>query len=614
MTNSNPAAMTDEALEQTLNAANDAYRNTDTSMMPDGAYDMHVAELMRRNPSHPFLAAVEPEEDFGLGKVRHSRPMLSTDKAYTDAELIRWIRRVEAVAADLGMDVPVSIKINAKLDGMAGRLEGGVLASRGDGANGNDITHMLQKGLVVSGDGDGELVMLQSYFDEYLSDEFKHPRNVVTGAVGADTPRPAARQALEDQSIHFVSYQSLKHVHTDTAALVEALPTIREQVLGSCDYPTDGLILVVEDSALRDAMGSSSHHHHWMLASKTVTETADVAVRGIQWQVGRTGRLTPVIKISPVELSGAVISNVSGHHAGNVLAIGIGPGAVLEITRSGEVIPSIIGIKKACLDVELPTQCPCCDSILTRQRDFLICGNDGCPDRLRARFNHFFHILGTVDLFGPVACERLVKAGIGSIREVFSMTAEDFEVMGFGAGQAKNLCRELKEARSRSVDDFRVLAALGIEHLGRGDSKRLLKHVALKDIVSLEASDITAISGFGDLTAQAITAAIPVVADDLKFLERNLTNIVVTPARSEAAADSPISGKHIVFTGTMTQGSRSNMIAHAESLGAINQSGVNKKTEILVAGEKVGASKLNKAEQLGTTILSESDYLALLAQ
>jgi DNA ligase (NAD+) len=120
--------------------------------------------------------------------------------------------------------------------------------------------------------------------------------------------------------------------------------------------------------------------------------------------------------------------------------------------------------------------------------------------------------------------------------------------MGFGTGQAKNLCRELKEARSRSVDDFRVLAALGIEHLGRGDSKRLLKHVALKDIVSLEASDITAISGFGDLTAQAITAAIPVVADDLKFLERNLTNIVVTPARSEAAADSPISGKHSGFS------------------------------------------------------------------
>jgi len=396
MTSINPAAMTDEALEQTLTAANDAYRNTDASLMPNDVYDMHIAELRRRKPSHSFLAAVEPEDDFGLGKVRHKKPMLSILKAYTDADLFRWVRRVEAVAADLGMDVPVPIKINAKLDGMAGRLESGVLASRGDGATGNDITHMLQKGLVASGDGDGELVMLQSYFDEYLADEFKHPRNVVTGAVGADTPRPAAQQALADQSIHFVSYQSLKHVYTDTTAVVEALPVIREQVLGSCDYPTDGLILVVEDPVLRDAMGSSSHHHHWMLASKTVTETADVSVKGILWHVGRTGRLSPIVKVSAVKLSGAVISKVSGHHAENILASGIGPGAVLTITRSGEVVPAIIGVRKPCLDVELPTQCPCCDSTLTRQRDFLICANDGCPDRLRARFNHFFHILGKV--------------------------------------------------------------------------------------------------------------------------------------------------------------------------------------------------------------------------
>jgi DNA ligase (NAD+) len=210
-----------------------------------------------------------------------------------------------------------------------------------------------------------------------------------------------------------------------------------------------------------------------------------------------------------------------------------------------------------------------------------------------------------------VACERLVKAGIQSIREVFSMTAEDFEVMGFGAGQANNLCRELREARRRSVDDFRVLAALGIEHLGRGDSKRLLKHFSLKDVPGLTVADINAISGFGDLTANAIVSTLPSVSDDLVFLERNLTGILVTPSRSEVSADSPINGKHIVFTGTM-HGSRSEMIAQAESLGATSQSSVTSKTHFLVAGEKVGASKLNKAEQLGTTILSESDYLALV--
>ena len=167
------------------------------------------------------------------------------------------------------------------------------------------------------------------------------------------------------------------------------------------------------------------------------------------------------------------------------------------------------------------------------------------------------------------------------------------------------------EARRRSVDDFRVLAALGIEHLGRGDSKRLLKHFSLKDVPGLTVADINAISGFGDLTANAIVSTLPSVSDDLVFLERNLTGILVTPSRSEVSADSPINGKHIVFTGTM-HGSRSEMIAQAESLGATSQSSVTSKTHFLVAGEKVGASKLNKAEQLGTTILSESDYLALV--
>lgn len=607
------ATMTDEGLEQALVAANEAYRNSGSPVMSDEAYDQHVAELTRRNPAHPFLAAVEPEGDFGMGKVRHQRPMLSTEKAYTSGELTRWVRRIEAAAVDLGMTLPIPIKINAKLDGMAGRLENGVLASRGDGVTGNDISHMMSAGVVVTGEGDGELVMPQAYFDENLADEFKHPRNVVTGAVGADTVRPAAKQALQDQAIRFVSYSTLKCVYSDTGAVVEGLDGIREEILGACEYPTDGLILVVESPELRDALGSTSHHHNWMLAAKTVSETAETPVREVQWQVGRTGRLTPVVRIAPVELSGAVISNVTAHHAGNIKANGIGPGSIIEITRSGEVIPKIISVKRASLDVELPTSCPCCESDLERQRDFLVCPNDACPDRLRARFNHFFHILGTIDLFGPVACERLVRAGVQTIREAFSMTSADFEVMGFGPGQAANLYQELRDARSRPVDDFRVLAALGVEHLGRGDSKKLLKHYALKDIPSVTVEQINEISGFGELTAKAIVAALPSVSDDLVFLARNLTGIVATPAQSDAPTDSPISGKNIVFTGSMTQGSRADMIKHAESLGAISQSSVNGKTDYLVAGEKVGASKLAKAEKHGTTILSESEYLGLIA-
>jgi DNA ligase (NAD+) len=151
--------------------------------------------------------------------------------------------------------------------------------------------------------------------------------------------------------------------------------------------------------------------------------------------------------------------------------------------------------------------------------------------------------------------------------------------MGFGPGQAANLVREVREACLRPVDDFRVLAAMGVSHLSRGDSKKLLKHFALRDIPDITADNISSIDGFGDLTANSIAAALPSIADDLLFLESTLQGIIATPAKPDVVTDSPISGKHIVFTGTMVQGSRSDMIANAEKLGATVQSGANKKTE-----------------------------------
>lgn len=604
----------DADLLTTITAANDAYRNTDKPLLSDHEYDTLIAELARRSPGHPFLSKVEPESDFGTSKVRHRRPMLSTLKCYAESELEQWVRRIEEAASDLGLRTPVSLLVNAKLDGMAGRLEQGILASRGDGLTGNNISHMLPKGLVRIGDtdGDGELVMQQAYFDEYLAQEFSHPRNVVTGAVGADTPRPAAQQALNDNAIHFVRYDTLPAVASSTDMIATDLPAIREYILNNCEYPTDGIIIVVESPELRDAMGANNTHHNWMIASKTTGETATSTVTGIRWQNGRTGRLTPIILIVPVSLTGAVISKVTGHNAGHVERLGIAPGATATITRSGDVIPYLVSCTSTASGAELPSACPVCASELRRQTDFLVCDNIDCDGRRQARLHHFFNIIGTIDLFGPVACSKLIAAGVRSIQEVFSTSEVEFEAMGFGPGQAANLVREVREACLRPVDDFRVLAAMGVSHLGRGDSKKLLKHFALRDIPGITADNISSIDGFGDLTANSIAAALPSIADDLLFLERTLQGIIATPAKPDVVTDSPISGKHIVFTGTMVQGSRSDMIANAEKLGAIVQSGANKRTDYLVAGEKAGASKLTKAEKLGTVILSESDYLAML--
>lgn len=599
-------------LVQKLQEANNNYRNGQASIS-DEQYDQMIADLKAQDANHPYLNTVEPEGEFGEGKIRHSRPMLSTSKAYTDDELSSWAQRVDLAAQEAGAGGAVVLKLTAKLDGMAGRYESAKLASRGNGLTGNDLTHMIEKGLAMSGSGDGEIVISQAYFDENLSDAFMHPRNVVTGIVGADNISEAGLKVLQDSALHFTAYESLHFELATTQDIVERLPALREKILAACPYPTDGIIITVEDNDVRSVLGSTGHHHNWMLAAKTVSEIAETKVEGITWQVGRTGRLTPVVNITPIEVSGAKISNVTAHHAGNVLAQGIGKGAVISLTRSGEVIPKIIEVISQAKEVVIPSQCSCCGEEVKMEKDFLVCNNLKCHDRTTARLNHFFATIGTIDLFGPKACSMIVEAGLTEISEIFKQTENQFIAMGFGAGQAKGLVSELNAAKTRAVDDFLVLGAFGIPNLGRGDSKKLLRQFKLTEMASVTSEQIVAINGFGEVTSQSIGRELPLIEDQLRFLCEYLENVIETAGLSNSV-QSPITGKNIVFTGSMESGPRPEMIKKAESLGAISQSSVNKKTDILVTGGKVGAAKIEKAEKLGTKVVTEAEYLALIAE
>lgn len=247
------------------------------------------------------------------------------------------------------------------------------------------------------------------------------------------------------------------------------------------------------------------------------------------------------------------------------------------------------------------------------EKDFLVCNNLKCHDRTTARLNHFFATIGTIDLFGPKACSMIVEAGLTEISEIFKQTENQFIAMGFGAGQAKGLVSELNAAKTRAVDDFLVLGAFGIPNLGRGDSKKLLRQFKLTEMASVTSEQIVAINGFGEVTSQSIGRELPLIEDQLRFLCEYLENVIETAGLSNSV-QSPITGKNIVFTGSMESGPRPEMIKKAESLGAISQSSVNKKTDILVTGGKVGAAKIEKAEKLGTKVVTEAEYLALIAE
>ena len=597
-----------------LDKYNQAYRNGQP-LITDAEYDRLVEKLRDAAPQHPFLASVEPEKLPGRKEVRHPMPMLSTEKAYSAEQLQRYVSRVCKAAQALGPDDPL-FRMTPKLDGLAGRDDGEVLASRGNGMVGYDISSAFSKGVLPvggRGQGLGEIVAVQSYFASHLSDKFEHPRNMVVGIVSSDILNPDAEKALTDGMVHFVPYSRLPSWQGPANQLLADIDTLSDRLMLETDYPLDGVVVEVVDEKLKAAMGATAHHYRWQIAVKRKGETAETTVENIQWQVGRTGNVTPVLEVSPVVLSGATIRRVTAHHAGMVGRRNIGSGAKIEIIRSGEVIPKLERVLKEASRVEVPENCPVCGQKLTWRGDFLRCTNMNCPAKIEQRISHWFRILGSADWFGIKTIQKLVVAGFDSLEKIYAMAEEDFLTLGFGPVQSKNLAEALTVSRTKTVEDWRFLAAFGISDLGVGDSRRLLQHVALDDLIGIEPSKIAGINGFGDITSGSISQGIAEQAETLRHMLQLGFQLEKTPLVSEMESlESPISGKKVVFSGKMETGSREEMQARARKLGAQVQTTVSGATDLLVCGKRVGASKLEKAKRLGVAVMTEEAYAVLI--
>ena len=605
-----------QELVLTLDRYNKAYRNGEP-LVGDDVYDSLVLKLKALDPSHPYLEQVEPETFAGKTEVRHPVAMLSTDKAYGRADVERFVQRVYKAAEEIG-ETDIRFRVTAKLDGLAGRDDGKVFATRGNGITGYEISSTFKKGVVPvngRGLGLGEIVMSKSYFEENLADFFEHPRNMVVGIVSSDTLNEYAEKALQDGAVRFVPYASLKPWTGSGQELLRDLEVIQSDLLDGIDYPVDGLICEVEGEDIRRHMGATNHHYRWQIAIKTKGETAVTTVQGLVWQVGRTGNVTPVMEVSPVKLSGATIRRVTAHNAGLVSKSGIGKGAEIEIIRSGEVIPKLISVVKPSDDVILPGECPACNSALSWQNDFLKCTNPLCPAQMEQRLVHWFRTLGNADWFGIKTVKKLVDKGYDRLEKVYAMTEADFVSLGFGPVQSKNLFDALLISRTKPVEDWRFLSAFGIPNLGKGDSRKILVHVELESLVHMNTEDIKAIHGFGDITSSAIVEHLVQIRLTLKHMLDLGFNLERTVLSSQVTAtQSPISGMGIVFTGKMEHGSREDMQALARNLGAIVQTSVTGKTHILVCGENVGAVKIEKARKTGTRVISEQEFYDLTGQ
>lgn len=621
---------TDELVAQ-LEYYNNAYRSG-SPLIDDAGYDNLVEQLRSLAPQHPFLNTVETEQFSSRTQVRHPVPMLSIEKVYIEKShdlerLQRFILAAERAANATGVDAP-TFKVTVKLDGLAGRDDGKVLASRGNGRVGYDISNAFDKGVVPvggRGQGLGEIVAVQSYFDAHLADKFEHPRNMVVGIVSSDTLNPDAQNALTAGQVHFVPYRQMLAWQGEGSTLTQELSAIGDELMAKTDYPLDGLVVEVVDNKIKSHLGATAHHYRWQIAVKRKGDTAVTTVQAVQWQVGRTGHVTPVLEVTPVVLSGATIRRVTAHNATKIKEDRIGVGARVEIIRSGEVIPKIEAVLEPAQDVITPATCSRCQHPLSWEKKnngpsgakkevlFLYCRNINCPGKIEEQISHWFKILGNADWFGIKTIQKLVAAHYDSLEKIYAMTPEQFRALGLGPVLSENLAGALIRSRTESIEDWRFLAAFGIERLGLGDSRKLLSHYALEMLPDITKEAISAIKGFKDQKSNAIVNSMAEMRPRFLYMLGLGFNLEKTPLLTEQdVIESPIAGKKIVFSGKLSDGSREEMQTQARKLGAQVQSTVNGATDILVCGSNVGPAKRQKAEKLGVKMLSENAYHHLI--
>jgi len=618
---SNIKSLSIEELLIALKAANAAYRSG-YPIIEDKDYDgIFLKELRQREPNHPYFDSVEPEPVISAKTVALPQKMLSTDKAYSKEEIEKWVDRLKKAADEIGFEhKDIQIRVTPKLDGFAAYDDGSVLYTRGDGFRGQDISRAFDRGLQVAdngkrGEGPGEIVIKKSYFDDNLSNKFENSRNIQAAIIAEKKIDESIQKAIDDGACVFYPFSKIEDWNGHYKKLLNDFDDICEDIWNKVDFDVDGIVIETTTEKLKSHMGSTRKHHRWQIAFKVNDESAEVKIISITPQTSRTGRITPVAELEPTKLSGATLSRATAHHYGMVEEKGIGPGAVVELVRSGLVIPKIERvIKPVKTDLE-NVFCTSCNTKSVREGDHLYCPNKtNCPAQTENTLIHFFKTLGNVDGFGPKVIEKLHESGIKKIHEIYNLKLEDLTALGFGKKTSQNLIDQLLASRTIEIEDWRFLAAFGVTRLGFGNCEKLLAHHEVANIFDISVEDMIEIDGFAELSAKAIHEGLAIIKDEF-FKVYNLSfNLTSTyQATQSKTGESLLEGKQVVFTGKMLQGSRGDMEKQAKALGAKVGKSVTNKTSFLVTGENVGANKTNAAKDKGVEVLTESEYLQLIA-
>ncbi|ADU70134.1 NAD-dependent DNA ligase LigA [Pantoea sp. At-9b] len=661
------------ALRTTLRHHEYLYHVMDTPEVPDAEYDRLMAQLRELESAHPELVTPDsPTQRVGAAplaafeQVRHEVPMLSLDNTFDEAGFLAFNKRVQD---RLKSSDDLTYCCELKLDGLAVSLlyEDGLLvsaATRGDGTTGENITANVRTihaiPLRLHGDNiparvevRGEVFMTESGFEKLNEDArrtgakvFANPRNAAAGSLRQLDPRITAKRPLtffcyglglleggEMPASHLGRLQQFKAWGLPVSDRIrlannadDVLAFYREveEARPTLGFDIDGVVIKVDSLALQEQLGFVARAPRWAVAFKFPAQEQMTVVRDVEFQVGRTGAITPVARLEPVQVAGVVVSNATLHNADEIARLGLRIGDKVVIRRAGDVIPQVVNVVESerpedTREIVFPSHCPVCGSDVERVEGEAVTRCTGgliCGAQRKEALKHFVSRRALdVDGMGDKIIDQLVeKEYVKTPADLFRLTAGKLTGLDrMGPKSAQNVVDALEKAKFTTLPRF--LYALGIREVGEATAANLANHFGeLEKVMDADLDALIAVQDVGQVVASHVR----------NFMDEESNREVIRELTQEmgvhwpqvevvnaAEIDSPFAGKTVVLTGSLSQMNRDDAKARLTALGAKVSGSVSKKTDLLIAGEAAG-SKLAKAQELGIAVIDEAEMIRLL--
>ena len=660
-----------ETLRNTLRRYEYEYHVLDNPSVPDSEYDRLFHQLKALELEHPDLVTADSPTQrvgakplAGFRQIRHEMPMLSLDNAFSDEEFYAFVKRIEDRL--IVLPKPLTFCCEPKLDGLAVSIlyVNGVLnqaATRGDGSRGEDITANIRTirnvplQLLIDNpparlEVRGEVFMPHAGFErlnkhalELGEKTFANPRNAAAGSLRQLDPnitskRPLAFNAysigiaegINLPNTHYARLQWLKSVGIPINPEIRLCNGVQEVLAFYRDmqnkrallgYDIDGTVLKINDIELQNELGFISKAPRWAIAYKFPAQEELTVLNDVEFQVGRTGAITPVAKLKPVFVAGVTVSNATLHNGDEIARLNLAIGDTVVVRRAGDVIPQIIGVlhERRPADAKpiiFPHNCPVCGSQIVRIEGEAVARCTGglfCAAQRKESLKHFVSRKAMdIDGVGGKLIEQLVE------RELIRTPADLFkldlttlmQLERMGEKSAKNALNSLEQAKHTTLARF--IFALGIREVGESTALNLANHFkTLEALQNADFEQLQAVPDVGEVVANRILAfwREPHNVDAVNDLIAQ--GIHWDAVETKEAGDNPFKGKIVVLTGTLSQMGRNEAKALLQEMGAKVSGSVSAKTDFVIAGDAAG-SKLIKAQELGITVLSEDEFLALV--